>query len=138
MTHGADPPEGGAPQPPPDLPAPAEDGPGAAPALPDAVSPDPVPPDPARAHPASADPAQPDPSPPAPAPPDPVPADPAPSDPAPAFDRRMLEYLVCPVTHAAMSYDPQRQELISRAVHLAFPIRNGIPILLTGEAREID
>ena len=58
--------------------------------------------------------------------------------PAPAFDRRMLEFLVCPVTHAAMTYDAERQELISRAVHLAFPIRGGIPILLAAEAREID
>lgn len=58
--------------------------------------------------------------------------------PVPAFDRRMLEYLVCPVTHAAMTYDPEAQELISRAVHLAFPIRGGIPILIPSEAREID
>lgn len=61
-----------------------------------------------------------------------------PRDPGPGFDRRMLEYLVCPVTHAAMTYDMERQELISRAVHLAFPIRGGIPIMLASEAREID
>lgn len=55
-----------------------------------------------------------------------------------AFDRRMLEALVCPVTQAPLSYDAQAQELISRAAHLAFPIRNGIPIMLASEAREID
>lgn len=53
-------------------------------------------------------------------------------------DRRMLESLVCPVTHAALTYDAERQELISRAAHLAFPIRNGIPIMLVSEARRID
>ena len=56
----------------------------------------------------------------------------------PLFDRRMLEALVCPVTHAALTYDAERQELLSRAAHLAFPIRNGIPILLVSEAREVD
>lgn len=54
------------------------------------------------------------------------------------FDRRMLEALVCPMTHARLSYDAARQELISKAAHLAFPIRNGIPIMLVDEAREID
>lgn len=58
--------------------------------------------------------------------------------PSVAFDRRMLEALVCPVTQAPLSYDAQAQELISRAAHLAFPIRNGIPIMLASEAREID
>ncbi|MGR3570636.1 Trm112 family protein [Brevirhabdus sp.] len=52
------------------------------------------------------------------------------------FDRRMLEALVCPVTQATLSYDAERQELISRAAHLAFPIRDGIPIMLPDEARE--
>lgn len=56
----------------------------------------------------------------------------------PAFDRRMLEALVCPVTHAQLTYDAARQELVSRAAHLAFPIRGGIPIMLPDEAREID
>ncbi len=56
----------------------------------------------------------------------------------PAFDRRMLEALVCPVTHAILSYDAERQELVSRAAGLAFPIRGGIPVMLVSEAREID
>ena len=50
----------------------------------------------------------------------------------------MLEYLVCPVTHAPLTYDAERQELVSRAVHLAFPIRGGIPILLTDEADALE
>jgi len=54
------------------------------------------------------------------------------------FDRRMLEALVCPVTQAVLSYDAERQELVSKAAHLAFPIRDGIPIMLISEAREID
>ena len=57
---------------------------------------------------------------------------------SPGFDRRMLEALVCPVTHAVLHYDAERQELISRAAHLAFPIRSGIPIMLVDEARQID
>ena len=56
----------------------------------------------------------------------------------PRFDRHMLEALVCPVTKGRLSYDAQAQELVSRAAHLAFPIRNGIPIMLIDEAREID
>jgi len=59
-------------------------------------------------------------------------------DPTPAFDRRMLEALVCPVTHAVLTYDEAAQELISKAAHLAFPIRDGIPIMLVAEARQID
>jgi uncharacterized protein YbaR (Trm112 family) len=50
----------------------------------------------------------------------------------------MLEALVCPVTKAQLKYDAAAQELISRPAHLAFPIRNGIPIMLVDEAREID
>ena len=56
----------------------------------------------------------------------------------PAFDRRMLEALVCPETRAPLAYDAERQELISRAAHLAYPIRNGIPIMLADEARKLD
>ncbi|MEI4471786.1 Trm112 family protein [Frigidibacter sp. MR17.24] len=56
----------------------------------------------------------------------------------PKADRRMLEALVCPLTHAPLSYDAARQELISRPAQLAFPIREGIPILLIDEARQID
>ncbi len=54
------------------------------------------------------------------------------------FDRRMLEALVCPQTHAPLMYDPERQELISRAAHLAYPIRGGIPVMLIDEARQLD
>lgn len=56
----------------------------------------------------------------------------------PQFDRRMLEAMVCPVTQAVLTYDAERQELISRAAHLAFPIRDGIPIMLVSEARRLD
>jgi uncharacterized protein YbaR (Trm112 family) len=54
------------------------------------------------------------------------------------FDRRMLEALVCPVTQGVLTYDAERQELVSQAAHLAFPIRNGIPIMLVDEARKLD
>lgn len=56
---------------------------------------------------------------------------------APAFDRHMLEALVCPVTHGPLDYDAARQELVSRRAGLAFPIRAGIPIMLVTEARQI-
>jgi uncharacterized protein YbaR (Trm112 family) len=56
----------------------------------------------------------------------------------PGFDRRMLEALVCPVTQGGLSYDAERQELLSRSARMAFPIRGGIPIMLMSEAREID
>ena len=58
--------------------------------------------------------------------------------PGPAFDRRMLEALVCPVTHAVLTYDAEKQELISKAARLAFPIRDGIPVMLVSEARALD
>jgi uncharacterized protein len=54
------------------------------------------------------------------------------------IDRKMLEALVCPVTQAPLRYDADRQELISHAANLAFPIRRGIPIMLEEEARELD
>ena len=57
---------------------------------------------------------------------------------ATVFDRRMIEALVCPVTQAVLTYDAERQELVSKAAHLAFPIRDGIAILLVSEARAID
>ena len=57
---------------------------------------------------------------------------------APSPDRRMLESLVCPLTQATLTYDADRQELISRAAGLAFPIRDGIPIMLESEARKLD
>ena len=53
-------------------------------------------------------------------------------------DRKMLEALVCPVTQGLLNYDADRQELISRAAGLAFPIRDGIPIMLVSEARQVD
>ncbi|TCP61602.1 hypothetical protein EV663_10453 [Rhodovulum bhavnagarense] len=56
----------------------------------------------------------------------------------PHTDRKMLESLVCPVTHAPLAFDAERQELVSRAAHLAFPIRGGIPIMLVDEARRLD
>ncbi|KFE34020.1 Trm112 family protein [Thioclava atlantica] len=56
----------------------------------------------------------------------------------PLFDRHMLEALVCPITHAVLKYDAEKQELISQPAKLAFPIRGGIPILLEDEARRLD
>lgn len=56
----------------------------------------------------------------------------------PGFDRRMLEALICPQTRAPLTYDAERQELISKAAHLAYPIRDGIPIMLADEARKLD
>ena len=58
--------------------------------------------------------------------------------PPPAFDRRMLEALICPQTHVTLEYDAAAQELISRPASLAFPIRNGIPVMLIDEARRLD
>ena len=54
-----------------------------------------------------------------------------------SFEPRMLEALVCPLTHSTLTYDAEKQELISKAAKLAFPIRNGIPVMLVDEAREI-
>jgi len=54
------------------------------------------------------------------------------------FDRRMLEALVCPETRAPLTFDPEQQELVSKAAHLAYPIRNGIPIMLVDEARKLE
>ncbi|MCA0041918.1 Trm112 family protein [Celeribacter litoreus] len=56
----------------------------------------------------------------------------------PAFDRRMIEALVCPQTHGVLTYDAEAQELISKTAGLAYPIRNGIPIMLVSEARHLD
>lgn len=53
-------------------------------------------------------------------------------------DPKLLEILVCPVTHGPLNYDPDEQELISKQAGLAYPIRDGIPIMLAHEAREID
>ena len=59
------------------------------------------------------------------------------SDPAP-LDPRLLEILVCPVTKAPLTYDRENNELISLKAGLAYPIRDGIPIMLPDEARKID
>ena len=53
------------------------------------------------------------------------------------MDNKLLELLVCPVTKAPLDYDRERQELLSRSARLAYPIRNGIPILLENEARPL-
>ncbi len=53
-------------------------------------------------------------------------------------ERRMLEALICPRTQTALRYDADTQELISKAANLAYPIRNGIPVMLVDEARVLD
>jgi uncharacterized protein YbaR (Trm112 family) len=53
-------------------------------------------------------------------------------------DPKLLEILVCPLTKTTLEYDARRQELISRAAKLAFPIRRGVPIMLPDEARPLD
>lgn len=53
-------------------------------------------------------------------------------------DTKMLEALVCPVTHGLLTYDAKAQELVSKNAGLAFPVRNGIPVLLIDEARVLD
>ncbi len=53
-------------------------------------------------------------------------------------DPKLLEILVCPLTKGPLEYDRERQELISRKAGLIFPIRDGIPIMLVDEARELD
>jgi hypothetical protein len=53
-------------------------------------------------------------------------------------DRKMLEALSCPLTEGPLSYDAERGELVSKSARLAFPIRDGIPIMLVSEARTLD
>ena len=53
------------------------------------------------------------------------------------LDPKLLELLVCPLTKTTLTYDAEAQELISRAARLAYPIRDGVPIMLAEEAREI-
>ncbi|MGA8515936.1 MAG: Trm112 family protein [Burkholderiaceae bacterium] len=53
------------------------------------------------------------------------------------MDTKLLELLVCPVTKGRLSYDRERQELVSRGARLAYPVRDGIPILLESEARTL-
>jgi uncharacterized protein YbaR (Trm112 family) len=63
----------------------------------------------------------------------------APSDrPAGSIDPKLLEILVCPLTKGPLEYDADKQELISRSAKLAYPIRDGIPIMLPEEARPLD
>ena len=54
-----------------------------------------------------------------------------------ALDPKLLEILVCPATHGSLEYDPAAGELISRKAGLAYPIRDGIPIMLVSEARQL-
>jgi len=58
--------------------------------------------------------------------------------PAGSVDPKLLEILVCPLTKTALEYDSAKQELISRRAKLAYPIRDGIPIMLPEEARRLD
>ena len=62
------------------------------------------------------------------------------SDPSPAItvDPKLLEILVCPLTKGPLTYDRVRQELVSEQARLAYPIRDGIPIMLVDEARNLD
>jgi uncharacterized protein len=53
-------------------------------------------------------------------------------------DPKLLEILVCPMTKTRLEYDREKQELISRAARLAYPIRDGIPIMLPEEARRLE
>jgi uncharacterized protein len=57
---------------------------------------------------------------------------------APEVDPRLLEILVCPVTHGPLIYDRQRRELISKNARLAYPIREGVPIMLPEEGRALE
>jgi uncharacterized protein YbaR (Trm112 family) len=56
----------------------------------------------------------------------------------PPIDPRLLEILVCPLTKGPLTYDRERSELVSPKAGLAYPIRNGIPIMLVDEARQLD
>ncbi len=61
-----------------------------------------------------------------------------PERPAGGVDPKLLEILVCPVTKGPLDYDAARQELVSRGAKLAYPIRDGVPIMLPEEARRLD
>jgi hypothetical protein len=56
---------------------------------------------------------------------------------APDVDPRLLEVLVCPVTHGPLTYNRQKQELVSLQARLAYPIRDGVPLMLPEEARQL-
>lgn len=55
-----------------------------------------------------------------------------------SVDPRLLEVLVCPITRGVLTYDREANELISKGAKLAFPIREGVPIMLAEEARQLD
>ena len=59
------------------------------------------------------------------------------SDEAPTIDPRLLEILVCPVTRGPLTYDRAKGELVSQSARLAYPIRDGVPLMLPEEAREL-
>ncbi|MEJ2375707.1 MAG: Trm112 family protein [Pseudolabrys sp.] len=67
-----------------------------------------------------------------------MPTDPAAERPANSVDPKLLEILVCPLTKGTLEYDAAAQELISRKAKLAYPIRDGIPIMLPEEARRLE
>jgi uncharacterized protein YbaR (Trm112 family) len=54
------------------------------------------------------------------------------------LDVRLLELLVCPLTKGSLTYDPVRKELVSRGARLAYPVRDGIPVMLPSEARQLE
>ena len=62
----------------------------------------------------------------------------SPDRPAGSIDPKLLEILVCPLTKGPLEYDAEKQELISRSAKLAYPIRDGIPIMLPEEARPLE
>lgn len=64
-------------------------------------------------------------------------AQPTGPDPSAGVDRRLLELLVCPLTKTPLEYDEARQELISRAARLAFPIKEGVPLMTVEAARHL-
>jgi uncharacterized protein YbaR (Trm112 family) len=57
---------------------------------------------------------------------------------SPSVDPKLLEMLVCPLTKAPLRYDAVKNELVSDQAHLAYPIRDGVPIMLVDEARSLD
>ena len=61
-----------------------------------------------------------------------------PPPPAADVDPRLLEVLVCPMTHGPLTYDRARGELVSKSARLAYPVRDGVPIMLPEEARPLD
>ncbi|MEN9873371.1 MAG: hypothetical protein RL186_268 [Pseudomonadota bacterium] len=61
----------------------------------------------------------------------------APTTPPREIDAKLLEILVCPATRTKLTYDRDKNELVSKSARLAYPIRDGVPIMLAGEAREL-